>query len=603
MSVADLAFLSDCRTAAMVTRAGEVCWWPGPRFDGPSVFTSLLDPDAGRFALAPANAGDIARTTRTYVDGTLVLRTEHEMRDGTRLIVHDALALEAGAVGHEIGHASPDALVRVVEAQGGDVEVQADLVPRPEYGLAVPRVVRRRGRLVTLGGPERLFVADAGVLEPDGGTAHARFTLRDGERHGFVVHRRAGIRADGPPALDPFFTLAATVDAWRSWSAMHRDFDGPFAAEVHRTSLVLQGLTYQPTGAVVAAPTTSLPESPGPGASDTWDYRFAWLRDASLIARAMLDATCSDEAIAWFEWMTRAAVSCRYSSHVQIVFGVGGERQMDERALDHLRGWRDARPVRIGNAAWRQRQLDVLGEVLEVAYALHQVDQLDVDDFTAAFLCQLVDRAAESWRTPDRGMWERRDRDERHTMAAALCWVALDRGIRMADVLGDEAHPEAWARERDAIHATVMRDGWSKERGAFVSVLGGDRLDASLLLLQTYGVVAADDPRMVATCDAIERELAVDGLLRRSEDKPDEPAFLPATFWLAAARARAGDVAAARAALERGAACANDLGLLSEMYDPVAGEALGNVPQALTHVAMVAAARSIQDAEGEDGAR
>ncbi|HWT94526.1 MAG TPA: glycoside hydrolase family 15 protein [Solirubrobacteraceae bacterium] len=599
MSVEDLAFLSDCRTAAMVTRAGEVVWWPGPRFDGPSVFTKLLDPDAGRFALAPANPDEIAETTRTYVEGTLVLCTEHRMKSAARLIVHDALALEAGAVGHEIGHRSPDALVRVVEAQGGDVEVQADLVPRPEYGLAVPRVIRERGRIVTVGGPERLFVADAGVLSPDGSKANARFTLRDGERRGFVVHRRPGVRADGPPALDPFATLAATVDAWRSWSDMHHQYEGPFRAEVLRTSLILQGLTYQPTGAVVAAPTTSLPERSGEG--DTWDYRFAWLRDASLIARAMLDATCSDEAVAWFDWMTRAAVSCRFSSHVQIVFGVGGERQMDECALDHLRGWRDSRPVRIGNAAWRQRQLDVLGEVLDVAHALHDVELLDLDEFTAGFLCQLVDRAAASWREPDRGMWERRDHDLRHTMAAALCWVALDRGVKLADALGEKADPDAWARVRDEVYETVMRDGWSEERGAFVSVLGGDLLDASLLLLPLYGVIAADDPRMVATCDAIERELAIDGLLRRSEERPFEPAFLPATFWLAAARAQAGDPAAARKALERGAACANDLGLLSEMYDPVAGEQLGNTPQALSHVAMVAAARSIQDAEGQNG--
>jgi GH15 family glucan-1,4-alpha-glucosidase len=591
--VADLAFLSDSRTAALVTLDGEVGWWPGERFDGPSVFNRLLDPDAGHFTLRATAAG--VTSTRAYVEGTLVVRTEHALPGGGTLVVHDALALEPGAAGHEIGHRSPDALVRIAEAVGGEVEVEVSFVPRLEYGLAVPRVVRRRGQIATIGGPVRLFCSDAGVLEPEGGHASARLTLRAGERCGFVVRRCPGVEATPPEPLDPYSALQNTIEAWRSWSALHTRYDGPYRDEVLHAALVLQGLTYQPTGAVVAAPSTSLPEKPGGTAN--WDYRFGWLRDASLIARALLDATCADEAQRYFRWMSRAAVSCRYSSHVQIVFGVGGERQLDERALDHLRGFADSRPVRIGNAAWRQRQMDVLGEVLDVALQLGDDLDAELDAFTAEFLCDLIDRATRDWRTPDRGMWEVRDGDHRHTMSAAMCWVALDRGVRLAGKLGEHADAERWSAARDEVRAEVLELGWSERRGAFCGVLGGETLDASVLLLPLVGFLAADDDRMVRTCAALREALGPDGLLRRTEDRPGEGAFLPAAFWLAACLAQAGDPAGARQVFDRAAACANDLGLLPEMVDRETGTALGNVPQALTHVALVSAARCIGEAE------
>jgi GH15 family glucan-1,4-alpha-glucosidase len=594
--VADFALLSDSKTAALVTRDGVVEWWPGGRFDGPSAFNAMLDPDGGHFTLRPANGA--TRTTRRYEDGTLVLRTEHEVEGGARLVVHDALALEAGAVGHEIGHHSPDALVRVAQATGGDVEVEVELVPRLEYGLAVPRVVRERGQVVTIGGPERLFCSDGGVLEPEGGHAAARFTLRDGERCGFAIRRGPGVEAGAPEPLDPYATVDATIEAWRSWSDMHGAYEGPYRDEVLQAARIVQGLTYQPTGAIVAAASTSLPEVPGDSAN--WDYRYAWLRDASIIARALLDATCSDEAIRYFRWMSRAAVSCRYSSHVQIVFGVAGERQLDERALDHLRGFADSRPVRIGNAAWRQRQLDVLGEVLDVAYQLGDELEDELDEFTAGFLCQLVDRAAEDWREPDRGMWEVRDADHRHTMSAAMCWVALDRGVRLADKLGEHATPDEWAAARDEVHEAVLREGWNAERGAFTGRLNDDVLDASVLLLPLVGFIDARDERMTSTCDALQRELGPDGLLRRTEERPHEAAFLPTAFWLAACRAQAGDPQSAREVFERAASFANDVGLFPEMADGTTDTGLGNVPQALTHVAMVTAARYIGEAEKEE---
>jgi GH15 family glucan-1,4-alpha-glucosidase len=528
---------------------------------------------------------------RAYLDGTLVLETEHDTGSGV-LRVTDALAFAAGARGHEIGRSSPDALVRVVEAVGGDVEVEVELVPRPEYGLAVPRVTREGGAVVTVGGPARLFCADGGVLEPDGGSARGCFLLRRGERRGFSLRRADGVDADPPEPLDAEATLADTIAAWRSWAEMHGEYDGPYRDAVLRSTLIVQGLTYQATGAVVAAASSSLPEVPG--GRENWDYRYAWLRDASLIARALLAATCADEAQAYFRWMTRAAVSCREGSHVQIVFGPGGERMLDERVVDHLRGFEGSRPVRVGNDAWRQRQLDVLGEVLDVALALG--DDLEVDDFTAAFLCQLADRAADQWREPDSGMWERRDGERRHTVSAVMCWVALDRAVQLAEALGSHASLERWGDVRDEIRACVLEQAWCERRGAFAGVLGGDELDAGVLLLPLVGFLEAGDERMRRTIAAVDEVLGESGLHRRVEGRDDEGPFLPVTFWMSTCLAMAGELEAARAAFERAAGCANDVGLLAEMADPRSGEPRGNVPQALSHVGLINAAQAIGEA-------
>jgi GH15 family glucan-1,4-alpha-glucosidase len=593
-SVAELALLSDCSTAALVTRHGAVEWWPGPRFDGPSTFSRLLDEDAGHFRVAPA--GPSLSIERSYLDGTLVLQTEHTTEAG-RMRVLDALALEPGARGHEIGLRSANALVRVMEAVDADVEVEVEYRPRLEYGLAVPRLVRERGRVVSLGGPERLFLTDDGLLEVDGGCARGKFTLRAGERRGLLLRRGPGVEATPPEPLDPFVTLEDTAAAWRSWADLHVGYEGPYAADVAHAALVLQGLTYQPTGAVVAASTTSLPEVPG--GDMNWDYRFAWLRDASLIARALLTSTCSDEARRYFRWMTRAAVSCRNSAHVQIVFGASGERQLDERELDHLAGFGGSRPVRIGNGAWRQQQLDVLGEVMDVAASLAEDLDDELDDFTRGFLCQLVDRAAEQWREPDAGMWESRTRQRHHTFSKIMCWVALDRGVQLSGSLGDKARPVRWARARDEIREAVLSEAWNERRGALAGTLGGDGLDAAVLLAPLVGFLHSGDERMRSTLHAIEAELASDGLVRRFENCHEEGAFLPATFWLATCHALAGEPERGRAIVEKATGCSTDVGLLAEMADPLTCEPLGNLPQALSHVGLVTAAQAIGDAERE----
>ena len=585
--VADLAFLSDCQTSALVDRDGAVVWWPGGSFDGPSAFTRLLDPGAGHFALRAVGAID---TTRAYIPQTLVLETRHTTSSGT-LVVRDCLAFRHGARGHEIGIGSPQALLRVAEAEDGDVEVEVDLVPRLEYGLAIPRLVREDGLIVSVGGPERLFLAGGAELEVDGGRAHGRIRLRAGQRLAFALQRRSGVAASTPPIIDAESALAGTIASWRSWSEMHSSYDGPYRDAVLHSALIVQGLTYQPSGAVVAAATTSLPEIPGGEAN--WDYRFAWLRDASLIARALLEATCSDEAKRYFEWISRAAVSCRHSDNVQIVFGAEGERNLDERLLDHLDGFGGSRPVRVGNAAWRQSQLDVLGEVLDVALILG--DDLELDDFTASFLCQLIDRAERQWRAPDAGVWESRGDGEHHTFSKVMCWVALDRGVQLAPRLGDAARPAEWAEARDELREIVLRDGWNPDREAYTGELGGTVLDCSVLLLPLVGFLEADDERMLSTLAALREHLGVGGLMHRREDMPDEGAFLPACFWLAACEALAGEQERAVETFERALACGNDLGMLSEMFDVDTGEATGNVPQALSHVGLIAAANLLRD--------
>ena len=467
-----------------------------------------------------------------------------------------------------------------------------ECAPRLEYGLAVPRMVEEAGGIASVGGPERVFLRGDRPLTADGGRACAAFELRAGERAGWVLHRVPGAYAQAPPALEPHAALADTTAAWRSWSDEHSGYEGEHADRVHFAARVLQGLTFQPTGAVVAAATTSLPETPGGG--DNWDYRYGWLRDAALVARALSSSTCSDEATRYFDWIVRAGVSCRHADQFQIVFGVEGERDLSEHALDHLDGHLGSRPVRIGNAAWRQKQLDVLGHVLDCAWVVR--DELgEPDELTASLLCELADRAAGQWREPDSSIWEGREGERDYVVSKLGCWVALDRAVALADRLGDRADRRRWEAERDAIAAHVLSDGWSEARGAFAGAFGSDRLDAGVLLLPLSDLIAYDDPRMTRTIAAIEDELGDDGLLRRWSGA-EAGAFLLASFWLAECHARAGRIERAEAVFERAAGAANDLGLLAEEVDPATGEPLGNVPQAISHVGLVNAAQALTEA-------
>jgi GH15 family glucan-1,4-alpha-glucosidase len=586
-AIRDHAFLSDCRTAALVTRDGVVDWWPAPRFDSPSAFSALLDPDAGHWSLRPA--GSFERAGWRYLPGTLVAETELRTETGL-LRITDALAFAPGARGHQIGRESPHALVRVAEAVGGTIELELRCRPRLEYGLAVPELVAVPGGVATLGGAERLFLRGDGPLAIEGGEAVAARTLREGDRAGWVLHRVPGAFAEPPPALDPHATLADTIAAWRSWAEQHRGYRGWHEAAVHRASLVVQGLTYQPTGGIVAAATTSLPEEEG--GTSNWDYRFVWLRDAAMTASALSASACSDEPLRYFEWIARAAVSCRHEDHIQILFGVEGERALHEHELAHLAGHDGAAPVRVGNAAWRQKQLDVLGHVLDCAWVLR--DALGTPDgFTRAFLCQLADRAARQWRETDSSIWEGREGERHYVVSKLYCWVALDRAVRLHGAIGGDR--ARWAAERDALRDVLLRDAWHPGRGAYTGAFGSDHLDAGVLLMPLVGLLDAADPRMRRTVAALEDELGDDGLLRRWTGAEDGP-FLLASFWLSQCHAAAGELDRAHEVFARAAGTANALGLLSEEAGPP-----GNVPQLISHVGLVNAAQALTEAERAGG--
>jgi GH15 family glucan-1,4-alpha-glucosidase len=415
----------------------------------------------------------------------------------------------------------------------------------------------------------------------------------------WTLQRRAGAFASTPGPLDARAALADTTEAWRSWSREHTGYEGLHAERVHFASRIFQGLTFQPTGAIVAAVTTSLPEIAGGDAN--WDYRYGWLRDAAMTVRALSASACATEGRRYFDWMVRAAVTCRAEQQVQIVFGVDGECDLSEHRLEHLTGHLGSRPVRVGNAAWRQKQLDALGHVLDSAWAIG--DELGTpDEFTAAFLRQLADRAARQWREPDSGLWEGRDGEHHHLVSKVGCWVALDRAVRLAERIGaGDARPR-WAAARDELRRTVVRAGFDERRRTFTAALDGDGLDAGLLLLPLVGFVAADDPRMTSTIAQLEDELGDTGLIRRWPGARDG-AFLPACFWLAECHARAGRLERAHEVFERAAGAATDLGLLSEEVDPLSGAPLGNIPQAISHVGLVNAAQALTDAETTARAR
>jgi GH15 family glucan-1,4-alpha-glucosidase len=402
--------------------------------------------------------------------------------------------------------------------------------------------------------------------------------------------------------------LEETIEGWRGWSSAHQRYDGPWRDLVYHSGRVLQALTYQPTGAIVAAPTTSLPETVG--GERNWDYRYAWVRDASFTLDALWVAACPDEADAFFSWLTRTVASgLDDEGDLQIMFGVGGEHDLTERLLPHLSGWRDSRPVRVGNGAWSQRQLDVYGEVLDAAARLR--DQLGgIDDATRSFLARLADAAAARWREPDHGIWEMRSEPREFLYSKLMCWVALDRAVALAPWIGGESRVESWSTSREEIREAILARGWSDAAKAFTQSFGSDDLDASCLMVPIVGFLPGDDPRVRSTIEAVEEHLTDErGLVYRYlvEETDDglrgrEGSFLLCTFWLAQALAVAGEPARARVAFERAIAFANDVGLLSEEVDGRTRELLGNFPQAFSHIGLINAAWAIAQAEeGREG--
>jgi alpha,alpha-trehalase len=599
--IAAHALLSDCHSAALTTADGSVDWLCFPRFDSPSVFGRLLDDDAGHWSIRPA--GEYT-ASRRYLDRTLVLETTFRTPNGI-VVLTDALAMGADNHGHALGRGAPHLLIRSMTCVEGAVDIEVVYAPRPEYGLLRPLLSTVDGGVTARGGAEWLVLSSPQPMVLHDSTATTPIAMTAGETVRLALHRST---LEEKPARiwrqdELADRLDATIAAWRSWSALHQNYDGPWRELVHHSGRVLQGLTFQPSGAIVAAATTSLPE--GVGGERNWDYRYSWVRDASFTMEALWVAACPDEASDFFAFMTTAAAAAvGPGTPLQIMFGVGGEHDLTERMLPHLRGWRDSRPVRVGNGAWSQQQIDVYGELLGAAHRLaDQITTMDQD--MRAFLVALADTAAERWRETDQGIWEVRGEPRHFLYSKVMCWVALDRAIELADRLQAADKVGAWKMAQDEIWQTVVSEGWNERAGAFTQYYGSADLDASNLMMPIVGFLPADDPRMLATIDAIADRLTDErGLVYRYRTEGgvdglagEEGTFLLCTFWLAQALAMAGQVDRARAVFERAADYANDVGLLAEEIDPDTGELLGNFPQAFSHIGLVNAAWAIAEAE------
>ncbi|MFJ5033912.1 glycoside hydrolase family 15 protein [Streptomyces sp. NPDC088560] len=599
--IGDHALLSDCRSAALVTSDGSVDWLCVPRFDSPAIFARLLDEDAGHWSIRPVTGSvDISRR---YVEDTLVLETVFRTTGGTA-VLRDALALGRRERGHALGTASPGMLLRQITCTEGRVDIEIAYAPRPEFGLVHPLLSAVPGGLAAYGGAHVLLLSSPVDLRMSGSTAHGRIPLSAGHRLGFALHVGTAWERESVAWRTGRIRrrMSDTVKGWRSWSKLHRGYVGPWQDEVSHSGRVLRALTFTPTGAIVAAATTSLPEKTG--GTRNWDYRYTWVRDASFTIQALATAACEKEKNRFFGFLARAAATqLDRGADLQIMYGIGGERDLSERPLPHLTGWRNSSPVRIGNDAWRQRQLDVYGELLDAAAQTLPPDE-PLDPATRTFLLQAAETAAQRWTQPDQGIWERRGPSRHFLHSKLMCWVALDRAISMAPALQADERLPHWQHERDQIRQAIEQRGWNPDLGAFTQAFDTDDLDASALMLPIVGFLPPHDPRIQSTVLAIATRLTDhNGLVRRyltDELQEEEGTFLLCTFWLSQALALTGHTARARHAFQTALAHANDLGLLAEETDSATAEALGNFPQAFSHIGLINAARAIRDAERQE---
>jgi GH15 family glucan-1,4-alpha-glucosidase len=583
--IEDYALVGDLQTAALVNREGSIDWCCFPRFDSGACFAALLGRrDHGRWLLAPATPVD--RATRRYRHDTLILESVFTTAEGTVRTI-DFMPPRGRA---------PD-IVRIVEGLAGRVPMRSELVIRFDYGRIVPWVRRLGGARVAIAGPDALCFRTPVEVRGEDFTTVSEFTVEPGDRVPFVLTWFPS-HEDVPGPIEPEQALTDTEEYWLDWagSCTH---EGDYHEEVHQSLLVLKALTYAPTGGIVAAPTTSLPEHIG--GVRNWDYRFCWLRDATLTLLAMLNAGYRDEAEAWRSWLLRAVAGD--PADLQIVYGLAGERRLVELELGWVPGYEGSRPVRVGNAASKQLQLDVFGEVLDALFQA-RADGIPPDDNAWAVLLKLLAWLEDGWRQEDCGMWEVRGPVRHFTHSKVMAWVAFDRAIRLHEDFGRQGPVAQWRALREEIRAEVLDRGWNVERQAFTQAYGSHELDASLLLMPVVGFLPATDERVVATVEAIKRELTVDGLVlryRAGEDGADdglpggEGVFLPCSFWLVEVLALQGRVDEARELFERLLDIRNDVGLLSEEYDPVADRQLGNFPQAFTHLALVDAAIALDE--------
>jgi GH15 family glucan-1,4-alpha-glucosidase len=579
--IEDYALIGDCRTAALVSRDGSIDWLCWPRFDSEACFAALLGtPDNGRWLVEPREK---ARITRRYRPDTLILETHFETPDGAATLV-DFMPFRS----------EQSEIVRIVHGTRGKLAMCTELILRFGYGAVVPWVTRlENGAMRAIAGPDMVVLHTPVHVKGKGMTTVGEFTVSRGETIPFVLTYERS-HNPLPTASDPTMALQATEQFWQQWSSKCRPA-GEWSAAVRRSMITLKALTYGPTGGIVAAPTTSLPEKIG--GERNWDYRFCWLRDATLTLLGAMSAGYYEEAEAWREWLLRAVAGS--PDQLQIMYGIRGERRLAEWVAEWLPGYEKSVPVRIGNAAYTQLQLDVFGEIMDT---YHQARRGGLTTNESGWDAQLkfLEHLEQVWCQPDHGIWEMRGPPQHFTYSKAMAWVGFDRAIKSAETFGLEGPVDRWRMLRDEIHAEVCARGFNNKLGTFVQAYGSDQLDANLLLLPSVGFLPVSDPRIKGTIAAIEHRLLRDCfVIRYSTDEvedalpPGEGAFLACSFWLVDVYILQERYDEAEKLFRRLISLANDVGLLSEEYDPSAKRLVGNFPQAFSHLALITSAYNL----------
>ncbi|MCK1541197.1 glycoside hydrolase family 15 protein [Bradyrhizobium sp. 179] len=585
--IEDYALIGDCETAALVGRNGSIDWLCWPAFDSDACFAAILGTHRnGRWLIAPS--GDVTATSRRYVGDSLILETRFETDNGTVALI-DFMPPR--------GKASD--IVRLVRGINGAVKMRMDLVIRFGFGADIPWVRRIDHSLMAIAGQDMTVLRTPVETRGENLTTVSDFEVTAGETVPFVLTYGP---SHLPPveSIDPEIALEETERFWQDWCS-HCTRDGNYHDLVMRSLITLKALTFAPTGGIVAAPTTSLPEKLG--GSRNWDYRFCWLRDATFTLLALMNSGYTEEALAWHNWLLRAAAGS--PSNMQIMYGIWGQRRLLEWEAGWLDGYEGAKPVRIGNAAHAQLQLDVYGELID-AFHQSRMAKLKLDEETWALECAVLNHLAEVWDRPDHGIWERRGQPKHYVFSKVMTWVAFDRGIKSAETFGFKAPLLHWQALREAIHRDVCNHGFDADENTFVESYGSKLLDASVLLLPAVGFLPPSDPRIRGTIAAVEKWLMRDGFVLRHDPRelpagqpPLEGAFLACTLWLADAHVLSGDLDKAQMLFDRVVGIANDVGLLAEEYDFVARRQTGNFPQALTHIALINTAHNLSAARQE----
>jgi GH15 family glucan-1,4-alpha-glucosidase len=584
--IEDYAVIGDCETAALVGRDGSIDWLCWPHFSSEACFAALLgDEGNGRWRIAPAEGE--WRSTRKYRDHTLILETMFEGKEGAVRLI-DLMPVRG----------DNSDVVRIVEGVHGNVQMRTELVLRFDYGRTVPWVTRIADGVQAIAGPSLTVLRASVPVRGEDMKTVAEFTVRKGELAWFTLTHCESYRRK-PKRIDAMRALKETEEFWKEWTGRLNP-DGKYTAEIERSLITLKALTFLPSGGIVAAVTTSLPEAIG--GVRNWDYRYCWLRDTTFTLLALANAGYTEEAVAWQDWLLRALAGS--PDQVQILYGVRGERQLVEWEVPWLPGYEKSRPVRVGNGAAQQLQLDIYGEMLDCFFhAQHSVGRHTERDFRV--LALLLEHLEKIWDQPDQGIWEVRGDPQQFTYSKMMAWVAFDRAVLLANQLEYDAPVERWKALRDEIHEQICAQAYSEKCGSFMQAYGSEQLDAALLLMPLVGFLPASDPRIRGTVEAIERKLMRDGLVLRydtgrvDDGLPEgEGVFLACSFWMVSCLKAIGREKDARTLFERLLTLRNDVGLLAEEYDPVRKRQVGNFPQAFSHIALVNAAFDLEDGSG-----